>query len=106
MAGFALSALRCKTHHRVFKDLPQVVVEVVGLVVLCGQDAAKCVYVGHQHEDTLGRCHSQSNFGLLSSTHIFFDERLVVYGAGINYAAGYLALCLQPCAVFISFSTD
>lgn len=36
----------------------------------------------------------------------FFDERLVVYGAGINYAAGYLALCLQPCAVFISFSTD
>lgn len=61
-----LSALRRQSHHRVFKYLPQVVVEMVGLVVLRGQDAAKRVQVGDEHEDTLRRSHSQSEVSLQS----------------------------------------
>lgn len=63
-ASSSLLALRLQTHHRVFKDLPQVVVEMVGLVFLGGQDAPKRVHVGHEHEDALKRGHSQSKFGL------------------------------------------
>lgn len=42
------------SHHRVFKDLPQIVVQVAGLVVFCRQDAAEGVRVGYVHEDPLG----------------------------------------------------
>lgn len=79
--------------------------EMVGLVVLRGQDAAKRVHVGDEHEDALRRRHSQSEVGLhfealpilvlfsFTSCHSLQQRRS-------TYPAGYLAPCLQPPAVF------
>lgn len=40
-------------HHRVLKYLPEVVVQVCGLVVFSGQYASKFMPVGDEHEDAL-----------------------------------------------------
>lgn len=41
------------SHHWVFKDLPQIVVQMTRLVVVCGQDATKRVHVDDKHEHVL-----------------------------------------------------
>lgn len=49
------------SHQWIFKDLPKVIVQMVGLVVFCCQDAAKRLHVGYIHEDSLKERYADQN---------------------------------------------
>lgn len=40
-------------YHRVFEDLPEIVVKVIRLVVFRIQDSAVSMHIGYKHEDSL-----------------------------------------------------
>lgn len=62
-------------YQRVLKDLPQVIMKVLALVVVCWQDVAKSVQVGYVHENSLEDRRTTFVFGLIPATNVLIQGR-------------------------------
>lgn len=53
LTATVVADISSESYQRVFKDLPQVIMKMLSLVVFYGQDVAKGVQVGYVHENSL-----------------------------------------------------